>query len=46
MAAIVHAATLLAIVLLFARLASSIPLATLAAILVVVAYNWSPSCGP
>jgi SulP family sulfate permease len=36
---IIHAATLLAIILAFAPLASSIPLATLAAILMVVAYN-------
>jgi SulP family sulfate permease len=43
-AAIVHSLTLLAIVLLFAPLAKSIPLATLAAILMVVAYRigeWS-----
>jgi SulP family sulfate permease len=38
---LVHAATLLAIILVFAPLASSIPLATLAAILMVVAYNMS-----
>jgi SulP family sulfate permease len=38
-AAIVHAATLLAIVLLLAPLASGVPLATLGAVLLVVAWN-------
>lgn len=38
-AGIIHALTLLAVVLLFAPLASFIPLATLAAVLLVVAYN-------
>ncbi len=38
-AGVVHAFTLLAIVLLFAPLAKFVPLATLAAVLVVVAYN-------
>lgn len=38
-AGIVHALTLLAVVLLFAPLARFIPLATLAAVLLVVAYN-------
>jgi SulP family sulfate permease len=40
-AGLIHAATLLAIVLVFTPLASSIPLASLAAILIVVAYNMS-----
>jgi SulP family sulfate permease len=40
-AGIVHALTLLLITLFFGRLASLIPMATLAAILVVVAYNMS-----
>lgn len=40
-AGIVHALTLLLIMLLLGRLASNIPLAVLAAILVVVAYNMS-----
>ena len=39
LAGIVHALTLLAIVLVFAPLAKYIPLATLAAVLLVVAYN-------
>lgn len=38
-AALVHAVTLLVIVLVFAPLASDVPLATLAAVLFVVAYN-------
>jgi sulfate permease, SulP family len=40
-AGVVHACTLLAIIVLFAPLASYIPLATLAAVLMVVAYNMS-----
>src|SRR5437660_2965249 len=40
-AGMVHALTLLAIMLLFGHLASEIPLAALAAILMVVAYNMS-----